>query len=372
MAGPGSQQCDGAGARNDPQSYRPARSARDHVAKEGENEILVQFPGIQDPERAKELIGKTAVLEFKMVDDSITGGGCPQGRAAARRRDPLWPAASGAAVSLTWSKVTVLMTGDVVTDARVRPGGRLEGHLRRSRARRARRRHLRRASRRERRAASSASCSTTRSIPLRSSRSGYPADKCRLRGSFSSRRPMNWQSCCVRARCPRRSKSLRSAPSARRSDATRFVRASCRSSSARWRCWSSWRSTTTAPGLLADFGLTLNILLLVCVMAAMQATLTLPGIAGIVLTLGMSVDANVLVNERMREELRDGQNAARSGQGRLRAGVVRDSRFQHLDLRRRADSVPVWHRSGERLRGNPMRRSADRGIFVLRGDASLV
>jgi preprotein translocase subunit SecD len=40
------------------------------VAKEGQNEILVQLPGIQDPERAKELIGKTAVLEFKIVDDS--------------------------------------------------------------------------------------------------------------------------------------------------------------------------------------------------------------------------------------------------------------------------------------------------------------
>jgi preprotein translocase subunit SecD len=61
-------------------------------------------------------------------------------------------------------------------------------------------------------------------------------------------------------------------------------------------------------GLLADFGLTLNILLLICVMAALQATLTLPGIAGIVLTLGMSVDANVLVNERMREELRNGKS----------------------------------------------------------------
>ena len=60
-------------------------------------------------------------------------------------------------------------------------------------------------------------------------------------------------------------------------------------------------------GILADFGLTLNILLLLCMMAALGATLTLPGIAGIVLTLGMSVDANVLVNERMREELRNGK-----------------------------------------------------------------
>jgi preprotein translocase subunit SecD len=80
-------------------------------------------------------------------------------------------------------------------------------------------------------------------------------------------------------------------------------------------------------GLLADFGLSLNILLLICVMAAMQATLTLPGIAGIVLTLGMSVDANVLVNERMREELRGGKTpreAVRLGYERAWS-AIRDS-----------------------------------------------
>jgi preprotein translocase subunit SecD len=80
-------------------------------------------------------------------------------------------------------------------------------------------------------------------------------------------------------------------------------------------------------GLLADFGLSLNILLLICVMAALQATLTLPGIAGIVLTLGMSVDANVLVNERMREELRGGKTpreAVRLGYERAWS-AIRDS-----------------------------------------------
>jgi preprotein translocase subunit SecD len=80
-------------------------------------------------------------------------------------------------------------------------------------------------------------------------------------------------------------------------------------------------------GLLADFGLSLNILLLICVMAALQATLTLPGIAGIVLTLGMSVDANVLVNERMREELRNGKTpreAVRLGYERAWS-AIRDS-----------------------------------------------
>jgi preprotein translocase subunit SecD len=65
------------------------------------------------------------------------------------------------------------------------------------------------------------------------------------------------------------------------------------------------------------------------VMAALKATLTLPGIAGIVLTLGMSVDANVLVNERMREELRNGKSpreAVREGYYRAWS-AIRDSNF---------------------------------------------
>ena len=50
-----------------------------------------------------------------------------------------------------------------------------------------------------------------------------------------------------------------------------------------------------------------NMLVLFGILAGFQATLTLPGIAGMVLTLGMAVDANVLINERIREELREGQ-----------------------------------------------------------------
>ncbi len=57
-------------------------------------------------------------------------------------------------------------------------------------------------------------------------------------------------------------------------------------------------------GVLADIALLLNLFLLVASMAMLQASLTLPGIAGIILTIGMSVDANVLVFERMREEIR--------------------------------------------------------------------
>jgi preprotein translocase subunit SecD len=74
-----------------------------------------------------------------------------------------------------------------------------------------------------------------------------------------------------------------------------------------------WRYKTF--GMIANVALTLNLVLIVAVLSLMQATLTLPGIAGIVLTVGMAVDANVLIFERIREELRNSsiQSAINSG-----------------------------------------------------------
>jgi SecD/SecF fusion protein len=60
-------------------------------------------------------------------------------------------------------------------------------------------------------------------------------------------------------------------------------------------------------GVIADIALLLNVFFLIGILASLQATLTLPGIAGIVLTLGMAVDANVITFERIREELRQGK-----------------------------------------------------------------
>jgi preprotein translocase subunit SecD len=60
-------------------------------------------------------------------------------------------------------------------------------------------------------------------------------------------------------------------------------------------------------GLVANFGMILNIIFLMGSLAALGATLTLPGIAAIVLLIGMSVDANVLIFERIREELKLGK-----------------------------------------------------------------
>lgn len=68
-------------------------------------------------------------------------------------------------------------------------------------------------------------------------------------------------------------------------------------------------------GVIADFALVLNIVLLIGAMAALNATLTMPGIAGIILAIGMAVDSNVLMFERMREEIRAGKTPRSAVEG---------------------------------------------------------
>jgi len=85
-------------------------------------------------------------------------------------------------------------------------------------------------------------------------------------------------------------------------------------------------------GLFADVALTLNVVLLLAALTAFGATLTLPGIAGIVLTMGMAVDANVLIFERIREEQRNGRTmlaAIDTGFRRAMATII-DANMTHL------------------------------------------
>lgn len=80
-------------------------------------------------------------------------------------------------------------------------------------------------------------------------------------------------------------------------------------------------------GWLADIALVLNLIILMAILSLLQATLTLPGMAGILLTLGMAVDANILINERIREEVRLGQRplAAMEAGFRRAYGTIIDS-----------------------------------------------
>jgi preprotein translocase subunit SecD len=85
-------------------------------------------------------------------------------------------------------------------------------------------------------------------------------------------------------------------------------------------------------GLVADIALFFNLVVLVAVMSLIGVTLTMPGIAGIVLTLGMAIDANVLICERVREELRNGSTphaAIRAGYEKAWATIL-DANVTHL------------------------------------------
>jgi preprotein translocase subunit SecD len=85
-------------------------------------------------------------------------------------------------------------------------------------------------------------------------------------------------------------------------------------------------------GAFSTIGLALNVVLLLALLSMLQATLTLPGIAAIALTLGMAIDSNVLINERIREELRNGespQNAINLGFDRA-WGTIIDSNLTTL------------------------------------------
>lgn len=276
------------------------------VAREGDNDILVQLPGIQDPERAKELIGKTAVLEFKIVDDKhnladALRDGPPPGDEILYGQ----PQAGGAQPYLVQSDV--LMTGDTVTDARVRPGSRLEGtYVTVDLDGRGAQIFGNITAENVGRQLAIILDNTVYSAPV--IKEPIPGGHVQITGNFTIEEAHSLAIVLRSGSLPAPVKIIEErtvGPSLGRDSIWQGELSFIVGAVAVLAFMALYYS---GAGVLADIGLTLNILLLVCVMAALQATLTLPGIAGIVLTLGMSVDANVLVNERMREELRAGKS----------------------------------------------------------------
>ena len=98
------------------------------------------------------------------------------------------------------------------------------------------------------------------------------------------------------------------------------------------------------------------------IMAVFNATLTLPGIAGFVLTIGAAVDANVLINERIREEQRRGRKIARRDRDRLQGSLDRDLRRQHHQRHRRRADVLFRLGPDPRLRGRADDRHRHLGV----------
>ena len=92
-------------------------------------------------------------------------------------------------------------------------------------------------------------------------------------------------------------------------------------------------------GLFANIAVAINVAMIFGVLSLLNATLTLPGIAGIVLTVGIAVDSNVLIYERIREEVRGGRTPINAIDAGFTPRARDHSRFQHHHLHRRRRAV---------------------------------
>jgi preprotein translocase subunit SecD len=281
--------------------------------REGQQEILIQLPGIQDPERAKEIIGKTALLEFKLVDDNANSDEAvrnpPPGDEVLYGRDGKTPYVLQA---------RALMTGEYIIDARVRPSQQLQGPYVELilNARGARLFEQVTAANVKRRLAIVLD-NRVYSAPVIQERIG--GGRASITGSFDIKEARDL-AIILRAGA---------LPAPVEIAEERTVGPSLGSDSIQQGIISFVVGSSLViifmivyykgAGVLADVALIFHILFLLAILAAFKAVLTLPGIAGIVLIAGMAVDANVLINERIREELRLG----RSVRAAIEAGYER-------------------------------------------------
>jgi preprotein translocase subunit SecD len=280
------------------------------IIPQGTDRIIVQLPGVKDPARAKSLIGRTALLEFKLVDDEhgledAIKGNVPEGsilateshtdRTSGRRtQNPI----------LLKSKS--LLTGDALETAKVQIGDRFgEPHVSIKFNAQGAKDFDRITGENVKKRLAIVLDGLVHSAPVIQER--ISGGQAQITGSFTMEEATDLAIVLRAGALPAPVNILEE----------RTVGPSLGQDSIDKGTWSSivagililifmviyYRMT----GLVADIALAMNMLLLLGVMVAFKATLTLPGIAGIVLTIGMAVDANVLINERIREELRLGK-----------------------------------------------------------------
>lgn len=292
------------------------------IQREGQENILIQLPGIQDPERAKEIIGKTALLEFKLVDDTANvedaiKNGPPPGRQVLYGH-----AGRGEGVGNEKQAYVVesrpLMTGEYIQDARVRPAQQLQGASVELILNAAGARLFEQitAANVKRRLAIVLD-NRVYSAPVIQERIG--GGRASITGNFDLKEARDLSIVLRAGALPAPVEILEE----------RTVGPSLGSDSIRDGVISFVVGSSLVivfmimyyrgAGVIADCALLFHILFLLAILAAFKAVLTLPGIAGIVLIAGMAVDANVLINERIREELR----AGRAPRSAIEAG------FQH-------------------------------------------
>ena len=273
------------------------------IQRTGAEGILVQLPGIDDPERAKDLIGKTAQLELRLVAENDSEPGVTM--MTTEDVDPVTGLNSEQTLPVYDD---ILMTGEAISDARHRPGFQGESPFV----------HFVLNSQGSKifadvteenvgRKLAIVLDGVVQSAPVIRERIG--GGRGQITGNFSLDQAKDLAIVLRAGALPAPVKIAEErtvGPSLGRDS----IQAGLRSFAIGGLIVIVFMLFYYRfSGFIADLGLIINIIVLLGILAGMQATLTLPGIAGIVLTLGMAVDANVLINERIREELRLGQTA---------------------------------------------------------------
>jgi preprotein translocase subunit SecD len=296
--------------------------AEPSIQQQGENRILVQLPGVQDPARAKALIGKTALLEFKLVDDrtdaetALRTGVPPGDELLYQRRIDKQTREERKTPFLVQKKASI--TGADVATARVSidqntsepyvsvdfnaAGARAFAEL------------------------TEANVGRRLAIVLDGNvhsapqiRERIPSGHAQITGGFTTEEATDLAIVLRAGALPAPVQVLeeRTVGPSLGADSVRQGMVAILASSAL--VFLFMLVYYRVSGVIADAALGLNLLLLLAVMAGFHATLTLPGIAGIALTIGMAVDTNILIFERIREELRAGKTV----RGAIDAGFAR-------------------------------------------------
>jgi len=289
------------------------------IQRQGDNRIVVQLPGVQDPARAKDIIGATATLEFRMVDEvgnvqDAIAGRTPVGSSLYQQRD-------GAPILL---KKRVIVTGDQIIDASSgidqRNGEPAVFISLDSKGARKMNTTTKENIGKPMAVVFIERKTSTQIVNGQKVKSSKEVQEvinvATIRGQFSKRFQITGLDSTEEAR--KLALLLRAGalaapieiieertvgPSLGQDNIDKGLESVVIGFVLVLVFMVVWYRLF---GMVANIALTLNLVLIVAILSILQATLTLPGIAGIVLTVGMAVDANVLIFERIREELRNG------------------------------------------------------------------
>ncbi len=279
------------------------------IQRQGENRILVQLPGIQDPERAKALIGKTALLEFKLLDeqadvDKALKEGPPPEDEVLWQRSVDRKTGQERKVPFVVKRRT-LLTGDLLSTAEVRISDSGEPYVSVEFNKKGARVFADLTEANVGRRLAIVLDGSVHSAPV--IREKIPSGQAQITGGFTPEEARDLAIVLRAGALPAPVNILEErtvGPSLGADSIRRGVISTIAGAAAVVLFMLIYYRLS---GLIADVALLLNLLILLAVMAGFRATLTLPGIAGVVLTIGMAVDTNILIFERIREEFRTGK-----------------------------------------------------------------